>query len=804
MAAYASYGIAIDRDAAVFDINVDYTIDAYIDPEDGETFGDTSWTATYGAFGGTGGYGGESNSFVVNLGLVGRETVENNHFGFFAQNTFSGVSTSFDLNVLVAAYATSPASVTGTSGVDVVITGAGDDFVRSLEGDDVIDTGDGADIVDAGAGNDRINGGAGGDTLIGGAGDDEYVVDSGDDVIVERANGGYDTVLASIDYTLAAHVERLVLVGVGPLDGTGDGMDDRIDGNGYANTLRGLDGDDALYGYEDADILEGGAGKDRLDGGAGADRMVGGADDDVYVVDSSGDRVIELAGGGVDTVWLSGLGSYTLAAEVENLVLLSGGRGTGNRLANTMTGGAGNDVLDGADGDDRLDGAAGNDVLIGGLGADRLIGGAGLDRVSYANSAAAVTVNLTTGKGAGGDAQGDSYSGIENVLGSANNDDIKGNGLANILDGGLGNDTIDGAGGNDLITGGGGADHLSGGTGIDTLGYLSSIGAVTIDLLLLTASGGDATGDLLDGFENVSGGLGNDHLLGSGTANTLFGSAGADTIDGRDGNDVVEGGSGADMLAGGVGIDRLSYARAAGGVTVDLLTGSASGSDADGDTFSGFESLSGGAFADRLTGDGGANSLIGGGGDDWLDGGGGNDILVGGAGADTMIGGAGIDSVSYSTAHSSISASLNGGIGLGGEANGDTFSGIENLYGSGFADALYGDGQANVLSGGDGGDYLDGLGGVDTLIGGAGDDAFIFNGGSGHVTIRDFQAGAGSEDVIYFDLGPAFDSFGEVMSAARTSGANTVFSFDSNTRLTLTGVGISTLAQSDFFFANQD
>ena len=136
----------------------------------------------------------------------------------------------------------------------------------------------------------------------------------------------------------------------------------------------------------------------------------------------------------------------------------------------------------------------------------------------------------------------------------------------------------------------------------------------------------------------------------------------------------MEGGAGGDTLIGGLGIDQLSYAHAGAGVTIDLAAGTATGSDATGDSYSGFEGVDGSSFADTLTGDGNANRLNGGAGDDILSGGDGNDTIIGGLGADTMVGGAGIDTLSYADATSYLSISLWSGSAYGLGATGDTFS----------------------------------------------------------------------------------------------------------------------------------
>ena len=196
--------------------------------------------------------------------------------------------------------------------------------------------------------------------------------------------------------------------------------------------------------------------------------------------------------------------------------------------------------------------------MIGGSGADSLIGGTGTDTADYSGSAAPVDVNLATGTGTGGAAEGDSYTEIENVTGSAFNDTITGDGTDNSLsggdgddslDGGAGNDTLSGGAGNDTLIGGSGADSLVGGTGTDTADYSGSAAPVDVSLATGTGSGGDATGDSLSGIEVVSGSSGDDTITGDTADNTLIGGAGNDILDGGDGSDFVDGGAGNDSIS---------------------------------------------------------------------------------------------------------------------------------------------------------------------------------------------------------------------------------------------------------------
>lgn len=221
-------------------------------------------------------------------------------------------------------------------------------------------------------------------------------------------------------------------------------------GNGI-DVLNGGLGDDVLNGGGGNDTLNGGAGNDILNGGAGADVMKGGLGNDTYIVDKNGDIVTEDRNSGTDVVQTT-LQNYTLTNNVETLVFSGTGAftGRGNALANTLTGGSGNDVLYGMDGNDTLNGGAGNDTLEGGDGADILKGGAGND----------------------------------NLTGGAGNDRLEGGQGADIMTGGAGDDTFvfSKGFGRDRITSGfdsnpsGGQDHLDLSLlGIGVVNFASSV-----------------------------------------------------------------------------------------------------------------------------------------------------------------------------------------------------------------------------------------------------------------------------------------------------------------------------------------
>ena len=319
----------------------------------------------------------------------------------------------------------------------------------------------GNDSIVGGAGNDTLDGSAGSDTLSGGAGNDAYDVSSSADRIREAAGAGIDTVHSSINYTLGANVENLVLVGAATI-GTGNTLDNVITGNDGGDKLSGLGGNDSLFG---------GAGNDTLDGGTGNDTMAGGAGNDTYIFGAASDVAIENPGGGIDTVQAS----FTVdlntpaSANIENVTLLGtaalGATGTGaanvligNNGANLLIGGGGSDTLIGGVGADTLAGGGGNDLYVVDRKTDVLdeSTGDGTDTVQSSISVSLIE-NGTTVRGA---FENLILAGTRNINGTGNDLDnaIVGNSGANKLIGNGGDDALDGGRGNDILTGGSGSD----------------------------------------------------------------------------------------------------------------------------------------------------------------------------------------------------------------------------------------------------------------------------------------------------------------------------------------------------------
>jgi Ca2+-binding RTX toxin-like protein len=403
-----------------------------------------------------------------------------------------------------------------------------------------------SNYIYGGAGNDVIRGGGGGyDQFHGGAGDDLYFVDSHDARVVESAGGGTDEIRTGLTaYTLSDHIEKLT-----GTSATGQ----MLNGNNLAN------------------VLTGGAGNDLLRGNGGADTMQGGAGNDTYFVTDLDDIVLEAAGQGLYDEVQTGLASYTLAANVEilNGTSNSGQSLKGNALNNDIMAGNGNDILDGGEGADSMGGRIGSDIYYvdneGDYVAEVPNDPNGIDEVRTTLAAYALT---------------DHVEKLTGLLGTGQA--LTGNGLANVIVAGSGNDAIDGGAGNDSINAGAGDDRIDGGTGADAMG-----GFAGNDVFIVDNAGDQAIEAANEGTDEIRTGLASysletlihienltgtsdagQTLTGNGGNNLIVGGMGDDTIYGLGGDDVIVGFGGFDVMRGGAGDD--VYAIDAGDTVIEL------------------------------------------------------------------------------------------------------------------------------------------------------------------------------------------------------------------------------------------
>ena len=472
---------------------------------------------------------------------------------------------------------------------------------------------------------------------------------------------------------------------------------------------------DRLRGSNFNDYLEGDDLNNEIEGGAGADILVGGT-----------------KGGTAD--------GFDLAR------YFSSSSGVTVSLADTSinTGDAKGDVYISIEGiwgsqfDDVLFGGVGNDALLGGGGADKLVGGEGADdQAIYFNTPTMQTVGLIADLADStkntGDGAGDTYSGIEFLIGSSFADVLFGTDAnPENLSGG---NRLDGRGGDDILVGRGGADVLDGGdqfgAGTDYASYQEDTGNITVSLANSMLNTGSAAGDAYRFVSGVN------------TIEGIIGGSGDDDLRGNNANNFLAGGLGADSLDGGGGIDTATYQFAAKntgnintvtGVWADLFDTNNNLNEAVGDTYASIENLRGSNFDDGLRGDDFNNTIEGLIGNDWLVSSGGDDKFVGGTGSDTL---------DFLYANGTEGITLNLGLttqqvfnDINGDAVADSVAltglDIEAIRGTNFNDQLIasnGVNKGNKLDGGEGDDELIGGSGNDTLIGGSGNDQLSGNGG---------------------------------------------------------------------------
>jgi Ca2+-binding RTX toxin-like protein len=360
---------------------------------------------------------------------------------------------------------------------------------------------------------------------------------------------------------------------------------------------------------------------------------------------------------------------------------------------------------------------------------------------------------------------------IENAIGGSGNDELIGNVVANVLNGGIGRDTMRGGQDNDTYY----VDNV--GDNVIELANEGTADIVYSSLFSYTLSDNVENLTLIDSSTRGTGnGLVN-VITGNDRDNLLDGKEGNDTLYGGGEDDKLTGGIGADLLDGGIGSDTTSYSTSSAGVTVNLTTGQITGGDATGDILQSIEYLEGSELRDILTGDSQNNRLWGLGGDD---------ILDGGLGDDSMFGGKDNDEYYVDSINDTVTEYANEGIDRVFSSVTYTLKeNVENLTLTGNS-IINGTGNSlsNTITGNESDNYLYGLDGDDTLIGGGGSD--ILDGGLG----ADSLFGGLGNDNYYVD------NINDIITEYANQGNDNVFSSvtyrleDDLENLTLTGNSI--------------
>jgi Ca2+-binding RTX toxin-like protein len=692
---------------------------------------------------------------------------------------------------------------------DVIVTGLGEFTVIGNDLDNILIGNNYNNTLLGGAGNDWLDGWAGSDKLIGGSGDDTYAIYNNGVHVTELADEGHDLIRTAVSYYLEDNVEDGLLLGSAALSLTGNELDNSLTGNAAANVLDGWDGADTLDGgagndtyvvdnvgdtviergtslaeidtvlssisytlgsnlenltlidFDDVNAtgnalnnrLVGNRGDNILDGGLGADVMSDASGSDTYIVDNLKDVVVETGIWTWDTDTVRSSVSWTLGANLENLILTGSDNltGVGNTQNNVLTGNSGNNVLNGGTGLDTLIGGAGDDTYVldqaGELALLRETADQGRDllNIAYASTLAGSTVDLGQ----------TSLRNVENVtltgLGAFT---VIGNDLNNTLLGNASINTLQGGAGNDWLDGGAGADTLSGGMGDDTYVIDNAADKITEladegrDLIRTTLSY-TLSANVEDGLLLGTAAL---NLTGNELDNNLTGNAAANVLDGKAGADTLNGGAGADLMIGGTGNDTYIVDNLKDVVTetstlaseIDTVRSSVSwtlGANLENLILTGSDNLNG-------VGNTQNNTIIGNSGNNVLNGGTGLDTLIGDAGDDTYVldqaeelallqenadQGRDLLNIAYASTLATSTVDLSQASLQNVENVTLTGLGAFTVIGNDLNNTLLGNASINTLQGGAGNDWLDGGIGADTLSGGSGDDTYVITDNTANV-----------------------------------------------------------------------
>ncbi|WP_258767759.1 S-layer family protein [Bradyrhizobium arachidis] len=646
----------------------------------------------------------------------------------------------------------------------------------------VIDFAAGTASGDSSVGNDTFTnvnsviGSAFGDTLRGSDNPngtfEQYDGRAGNDLIDGR--GGYDFAVYNNDAATTTGITVNLAAGTVTGDAT-IGTDtlrsvEAVRGTNFADTY------DAT-GFNGTSTNAGSSGTfNNFEGMGGNDTIIGNGNTRIqYTQSSAGVTVDFLAGTAIGD---ASVGTDTFTGV--NAVM-------GSMFADTFSGSGANENFMGLAGDDFIDGIG------------------GFDTAQYANltfTTSGISVHLAAGTVTGDASSGtDTLRSIEAIQGTNFSDtyDATNFGVTGAIDpatglpyANVGNNgafnQFEGMGGNDIITG----------NGSTRLIYTNATGPVSITFSL---NGWTSTTSGASGTVTGDGSVGTDTFSGVGS---VSGSSFADTITGSNNpNNTSEefaGRAGNDFIDGKAGFDRAFYNNdgSASGIQVDMASGAVTGDAATGtDTLRSVEAIRGTAFSDTYvaTNFGASGPNVGDFGTlNEFEGMAGNDAITGNGNTRIAFYNA-LDGVTVDLAAGNSHGTASGDLAGTGT---DTFTGVNAVRGSAFADVILGDANANTLDGRDGNDRIAGRGGADTLTGGNGADTFVYADGDGADTITDFDRTQG--DTIDLTGLSGLFTLADVQSKATVSGGNTIINVGSGNTLTL--IGVTSLQQSDFIFPN--
>ena len=465
-------------------------------------------------------------------------------------------------------------TIEGGGGADTINAGAGNDTVLGNAGADIINTEADVDLItwNDGDGADTVDGGSEADTfvMVGGAAvANAFLVTAVvTDISLQHTAGDVETVtltsIESISLNGGALADSLTFAGslagttvtsvaVSALDG-----DDNLNGTGAGVQLvfSGGNGNDTLIGDSQNDVLIGGNDNDALTGGGGIDILIGGSGNDSIQGNEGADIVT--AGAGTDVIlWNDGDGADSINGEADaDTFVMIGSAAAANAFVVTPAGA--NITVQHTAGDVET-------LTLTSIESISFNGGSLADTLTFTGSIAGTTVaSIAVSALDGDDNLNGTGAGVQLVFSGGNNDDT--------LIGDTQSDVLIGGNGNDILLGGAGGDNLNGGADIDTLDYSTSAAGVTVDLTTNTASGGDAQGDVISGFEYVIGSSAADVLTGNAAVNVLRGGGGADSLTGSGDADLFEYVLPSDGFA-------VATNTTHGAVAADTLNDFASGSD---------------------------------------------------------------------------------------------------------------------------------------------------------------------------------------------------------------------------------